>query len=258
MKNFALALALLSSLPALADGPQFSNLSKSDVEDVTREFGANFTHTVVAAPETDGLWGVEVGIVAGQTASPNFKGVVEDSGGSGDDFDNLYHAGAIARVHLPFDFFAEINLLPDQEISDVSFGNRSYGIGWNVGVFLGLPLDIAVGAGRATTEIAFKQTTPINANIELETTTTNYWVGVSKTLLFFTPYAKFGTSTIDGSLNATGQIFGYTASTKEDVSLSGNYLAVGANFQLLIMKLGLEHTQTQGTKRLSAKLSLDF
>jgi hypothetical protein len=258
MKNFALALALTCSLPALANGPQFSNLSKSDVENVTREFGANFTHTVVAAPETDGLWGVEVGLVAGQTASPDFKGVIEDSGGSGSDFKNLYHAGAIARVHLPLDFFAEVNLLPEQEINDVSIGNQSYGIGWNLGGFIGLPLDVAVGAGRANTKISFKQTTPINADIKLETTTTNYWVGVSKTILFFTPYAKFGTSTIDGDLSATGQILGYTASTKEEVSVNGNYLAIGANFQLLFLKLGVEHTQTHGTQRLSGKLSLDF
>jgi hypothetical protein len=229
MKNLALALALTGSLPALADGPQFSNLSKSDVENITREFGANFTHTVVAAPETDGLWGVEVGVVAGRTGAPEFSDVVEASGGDGADFKNLYHAGAIARVHLPFDFFAELNLLPEQELSDVWIENRSIGLGWNLGGFFGLPVDVAIGAGRANTDVSFKQTTPIDADIKLATTTTNYWVGVSKSFLFFTPYAKVGTSTIDGDLRATGQIFGYTASTKEDVSLSGKYLALGAN-----------------------------
>lgn len=258
MKKSLLPLSLLVSLSAYADGPQFSNLSKDDVEDVAREFGSNFTHTVLAAPETDGVWGVEVGVVAGQTASPEFKEVIEKSGGDGQDFKNIYHAGAIARVHFPFDLFAELNILPEQEFSDVTVKNRSFGFGWNAGGFFSWPVDVAIGVGRANSEVTFTQTTPIPARITLETQTTNVWVGASKTFWFFTPYIKLGSSRIEGDLSATGSILGYTASTKEDVVLSGRYLALGANFQFSFLKLGVEHTRTQDTRRLSAKLSLDF
>lgn len=256
MKKLLLALICFTALPALAQ--QFDNLTKDDVENVSKEFGVNFSHTTVAAPETDGVWGIEVGVVAGKAPSPELKDVVQNSGGDGSDFANLYHAGIIARAHFPLDLFVELNILPETEISDVTVSNRSWGLGWNAGGYFGIPLDVALGVNRASSEISFKQTQPVASNIKLETTTTVYWVGVSKTFVFFTPYFKVGTASLDGDLSATASIFTYTASQKEDVSLSGGYLAGGLNLQVFFLKLGFEASQTMGVKRVSGKLSFDF
>lgn len=256
-KFYVLALALITT-SALASGPQFNNLSKSDVENIAKEFSANFAHTGVSAPETDGVWGLEVGLVAGKTASPKLEDVVEDSGGDGSDVEALYHAGVMARAHFPFDLFAEINLLPEKEISDITIKNTSFEVGWNAGAFFGLPLDLAVGINVANSEMSFKQTTPVVSETTLESKTRVMWVGVSKTLLFFTPYLKVGTASADADLEATGSILGYTADQEESVTNSGSYLALGANLQFAFLKLGFEASTIMGVKRASGKLSFDF
>lgn len=261
MKKSLCALSLCLSFSAFADQPQFNNLSKDDVKDVSKEFGANFSHTSVAAPETDGAWGIEVGAIGGTSKSPNFSDVIEDSGGKGKDFKSIYHAGLMARVHFPFEIFAEATYLPEQEISDVKVKSNSFGVGWNVGGFFSLPLDLAVGLDYGTGEVKFHQDADglvPESDINLKTKTTVYWVGASKTFAFFTPYVKVGTSRIEGDLDATGAILGYTASTNEKVNLSGSYFAAGANLQFFFVKLGIEGSQIQDTRRVSGKLSFDF
>lgn len=257
--KYLLVLSLFISLPAFSQ--QFNNLTKDDVEDVTEEFGANFAHTVVAAPETNGGWGVEIGVAAGMTPSPKFKGVVEDSGGDGKDFKNIYHAGAFARVHIPFDLFAELSILPEQEFSDVKIKNQSFGGGWNVGGFFNWPVDVALGFGRSKGEVGFTQAAsgPVSAaEVDFETTTSIYYVGVSKTFFIVTPYIKAGVASIDGDLSATGAIFTVPAERSESVSLSGSYLAGGVNVNLLFLKIGVEYSKILDVTRTSAKLSFDF
>lgn len=264
MKKLPLILCMLTSIPALAaNQPQFRNLSKTDVKNVSKEFGANFSHTSVAAPETNGLWGVEVGLAGGTTSSPKFSDVIKNSGGEDSDFKTIYHAGLMARGHFPLELFAELTLLPEQDISDVEVKSQSVGVGWNAGGFFGLPLDLAIGADYSSGRIKFHQdakTSPIvpAADIELETKTTNYWVGVSKTFVFFTPYFKTGLSKISGEINSSGSILSYQTSQSESVNLSGGYMALGANLQFFFIKFGIEGSQIQSVKRLSGKLSFDF
>lgn len=256
-----LALTLLLAFNAFAADPVFNALTKKDVENVSKEFGGNFAHTAVAAPETNGLWGIEVGVLGGQTQSPKFSDVVDASGGDGKDFKSIYHAAVMARAHFPFDLFAEVTYLPEQDISDVKIKSNSFGVGWNVGRFMGLPLDIALGADYAKGNVKFHQEAQGSApesDIRLDTATTVYWVGVSKTFLFFTPYVKIGTSRIESDLKASANILDYASETNESVSLSGNFLALGANFQFFFIKLGVEGSQIQDTKRLSGKFSFDF
>lgn len=257
--KFLLVLSLFISLPAFSQ--QLDDITKQDVEDVSEEFGANFAHTVVAAPETNGGWGVEIGVAGGITPSPKFKGVVEDSGGDGKDFKNVYHAGAFARVHVPFDLFAEISILPEQEFSDVKIKSQSFGGGWNVGGFFNWPVDLAIGFGHSTGEVNFTQAAsgPVSAaDVTFETTTRIYYVGLSKTFFIVTPYIKAGVASIDGDLAATGAIFTVPADRSESVSLSGGYLAGGINVNLLFLKIGAEYSKVLDVSRTSVKLSFDF
>jgi len=263
MKRLLLTLPFLVSFSAYSQSIQLNNLSKDDVEDVSVEFGGNFAHTAVAAPETDGAWGLEIGVVGGKTKSPNFSDVIKASGGNGSDFESVYHAGAMARVHLPGDLFAEVSLLPEQEIDDVKIKSQSFSVGWNLGGFFNLPVDVAIGFDHARGEVNFHQdqdmaTSTPEADVKFKTKTNVYWVGLSKSFWIVTPYVKAGTSTIEGDLRATGQILGYTASNKANVSMSGSFLAGGVNFQLGFIKLGVEASQIQDARRFSGKLSFDF
>ena len=258
MKKFLPFVLAVLSFSAFANGPQFDNLSKSDIENISKEFGANFAHTGVSAPETDGLWGVEVGLAAGKTASPKLADIIDENGGDGSDFESVYHAGLQARVHAPFDIFAEITMLPERDISDVTIKSNSFELGWNAGAFFGLPLDLALGLNRSSSEISFSQTQPVNSDISLENKTTMMWLGVSKTFLFITPYVKFGTAKAESDFASTASIFTYTSDLKESVENSGSYLALGANLQFFFMKLGAEASTIMGVKRVSGKLSFDF
>ena len=258
MRKLLLPMALLLSFSAFAESPQFGNLTQNDVDDISREFSANFSHTGVSAPETDGLWGIEVGLFGGKSSSPDLSDVIKASGGDGSDFKNLYHGGIMGRAHFPLDIFAEVTLLPEREISDVTVKNSTFEVGWNAGGFFNLPLDLAIGLNFANSDISFKQTQPVVSNIELKSKTRILWVGVSKTFLFFTPYAKLGKVSSDSDVTATAAIFDDTSIQKRDSQNDGGYLALGANVQFLFIKLGVEFSQIMDVKRSSAKLSFDF
>jgi hypothetical protein len=258
MKKFLpWALALLST-GALANDIQFNNLTTKDIENVAREFSANFVHTGVSAPETDGVWGIEVGVIAGRSKSPDLSDVIQASGGNGSDFETLYHAAVMARAHFPFDLFAEMTILPEREISEVTIKSNSFEIGWNAGAFFNLPLDIAIGLNRSNSEISFSQTQPVQTDISLESKTTVMWVGVSKTFLFVTPYLKFGAAKAESDFASTADILVDTNELKESVDNSGGYLAFGANLQFAFFKIGAEISKVMDVGRASGKISLDF
>ena len=261
MKKSLAALLSVCSLSVFAN-PQFDNITRKDVKNVSEEFGTNFAHTVVAAPETNGLWGIEVGVMAGTSRSPEFKKVIDRSGGDGSDFKNIYNGGIIGRVHAPFDLFAEFSYLPEQEFDDVKGKSSSFGLGWNLGGFFNWPVDVAIGMGYGTGDVSFHQAsngaTVPEADIELKTKTSLYYVAVSKTFLFFTPYAKVGIAQIKGDLDASAEIFNITGRTSESVDLNGSYLALGANIDVFFLRFGVEASQIHDVSKLAGKLSFAF
>lgn len=261
MKKLMFPLLAALTVPAFAADIAFEALTKKQVEDVTTEFAVNFAHTAVAAPETEGMWGIEVGLVAGATGSPDLKDAVNDAGGDGKDFKTLYHAGLMVRAHFPYDLFAEVSILPEREISDVTVANRTLGLGWNAGAFFGLPLDVAIGVNASSSELDFEQEIANQpADVMIDSMTRVYWVGASKTFLFATPYVKVGTASQESDIEVKGNgtIFGFTPRQKEDASNSGGYLAAGLNLQLAFFKLGFEWSQMMEVRRASGKISLDF
>jgi hypothetical protein len=266
MKKYLLAAALLSTSATFASTPEFSNLSNNDVEKVSNEFAMNFSHTAVAAPETTGAWGIEVGLIAGKTGSPQLKKVVDMAGEDGSDFKSIYHAGLMARAHFPYEIFLEASLLPQREISDVSVNAKTLGLGWNFGSYFHLPLDLAIGANVSSSEVGFKQTTTVlttddtNTKINVDSKTRVLYVAASKTFWFVTPYVKLGTAKSDSDvkINAANTTILQSRGSKADVSSSGSYWVVGANLEFFFFKLGLETSAQAGVKRTSAKFSLDF
>lgn len=269
MKKIIIPFLIASSLSAFAAEPTLEFASKKQVEKVGNEFAANFSHSVVSSSETNGLWGVEVGVIGGASKSPELKKTINAAGGDGSDFKSLYNAALFARAHFPLELFVEASVLPEQEISDVTVKNTTFGLGWNAGRFFDLPLDIALGANFGGADASYKQDvdvagspgTQINSKVTLKTKAKVYYVGVSKKLLFFTPYAKFGMAKTEADVNvdaSTGTIFQYSNSRKENVSSSGSYMALGLNFQVLVMRLGVEYAQTVGVSQMMGKFSLSF
>jgi hypothetical protein len=155
-------------------------------------------------------------------------------------------------------------MLPEQELSSLKVSSQGFGLGWNAGSFFNLPLDLALGMNHSSSDTAFSQLIDngsVNADISIKGSAQTYWLGVSKTFAFITPYAKFGMASTKADVNvdaASGTIFDFSSSQKESVSASGGYAAVGANLQLILFRFGLEASQTVGVKRVSGKLSLAF
>lgn len=269
MKNYLIATSLLVSSLAYGDA-RFEDLSKKDVENVAKEFATNFTHTVASAPSTNGLWGIEVGLVAATASSPKLKKVVNNSGGDGKDFDTLYAGGGFLRVHVPFELFFESSILPSTKISEVEVDNFTFGVGWNAGSFFNLPFDLSVGYDVASGETSFSQSVEDSTNpaikgtskIKLESRTQKAWIGASKKILVFTPYAKVGIVNMDSDLSASADVnfdvFNFTNSQKENVKKSGTYWAAGLQADLTVLSLGVEAMSVLGNTRYAAKLAFSF
>lgn len=271
MKMFFALMLALSALPAFAASIELPDtLTSKQIEDVSTEFAVNFSHTTVSAPETEGLWGLEVGIVGGKSKSPELSDLVSETGEDGDDFENLFHAGAFARAHFPFDLFVELSLLPEREISDITISNSTFGVGWNAGEFFNLPLDIALGVNFSKSKISYEQqinnastgNVAVNSDIDFDAKTRVAYLGFSKNFLFFTPYFKVGTAKMEADVEVTasgtnGTIFA-SGDQSESASNSGGYYALGANLQLLMLRFGVEVSKTIDVGRASAKLAIAF
>lgn len=271
MKKFFAVMLALAALPAFSASIELpDSLTSQQIEDVSTEFASNFSHTVVAAPETEGLWGVEVGLVGGKSKSPELADLVDDAGEDGSDFESLYHAGAFARAHFPFDLFVELSVLPERDISEVTIKNTTFGLGWNAGEFFTLPLDIAIGVNFSSSKISYEQeinnastgNIPVNSEIDFDAKTRVAYLGFSKNFLFVTPYFKIGTAKMEADVDVAasgtnGTIFA-SGDQSESVSNSGGYYALGVNLQLLLLRFGIEASKTIDVGRVSGKLSLAF
>lgn len=259
---------VLFALPAFAGDVALDDLSKDDLEKVSNEIAVNFSHTAVAAPSTNGLWGIEVGLIGGTTASPKMKDLVDDAGEDGSDFKRLPHAGLMARAHFPMDIFAELTFIPSVDTSDLEISNRTFALGWNFGGFFSWPLDVAIGAQMSNSKLEFDQVlnnastgnTDVDTTVKFDSKTTTLWLGASKTFAIVTPYVKLGVfkSESDVEVSGTGDIFDFSSNQKESVSSSGGFGALGVNVNLLIVRLGLEASRAAEVGRVSAKLSLSF
>lgn len=254
---------------AYADGPALDNLTKKEVEEIANEVSVNFSHTAVSAPSTDGLWGIEVGLIAGSSSSPNLADRVDEAGEDGDDFERIPHAGLMLRAHFPLDLFAEVSFLPTTKASDLEIQSRGVAVGWNAGGFFSWPLDVAIAAQVSNNELEFDQVidnastgnVPVDSTIKFKSRSTTVWLGVSKKFVFVTPYLKLGVhrSESDVEVDASaGDIFADSTSQKENVSNSGGYGAIGVNFHLLVMNFGLEASRTAEVPKISGKFSLSF
>ena len=266
MKKFLVLGALLLSTSAFAQFELPDSLTDQQIEDVSAEFAVNLSHTVVAAPETSGLWGVEVGLVGGRSKSPELADLVDEAGEDGSDFEQIYHGGLMARAHFPLELFIELSLLPNREISDITIENKTLGLGWNAGAYFNLPLDLAIGANFSTSEISFKQVinndstgnNPVDSKINFDAKTRVFYLGVSRDFIFIIPYLKVGAATFESDVKVdAGSIFA-SESKEESADGSGAYFALGANFQVLFFKFGIEASKTIDVGRLSGKFSLDF
>lgn len=264
MKKIFILFSLFSTL-IYAEGLNFDNLSQTDLDNISKEFSANFVHRPVSPASTLGsIFGFEVGIIAGITDAPKVGAIGQREAPTEKKIDQLAHAGLYGSVSVPFGLTAELVLFPETELGDVTFSHYSAGLKWTFSDTLGIPLvDLAIRGHVGKTEASFSDTVDaVNTTVSLENSTMGIGLLASTDLLIVEPFAGIGYVTRDTDLGATGtaRIFDTTFTANQTASSDGSstQFLVGVQLNLFIMKIAAQYENVFDTSVTSAKLTFGF
>lgn len=258
----ALALALvMTPAPSMA-GPVFTSLSEQEFEDISKEFSGNFMHHSVQGAGTLGnIFGFELGLVAGQQTSPKINDIVKRSGGS--DFSNLYHAGFLGAVSVPFGITGELLILPKISSGEADFQSMSAAVKLTMSEnLLVIPFNLALRGFYSTSTFGFNQDSGGNSvSVENKTKVTGLQILVSPKLPLLEPYAGIGYVSSKNTLSANGAgLFapGYTTSQSMEKSPSSTQILLGVTGNLLLFHIGAEYSNAFGASTYTGKLAFGF
>ncbi len=257
-----LSLGFISSFAFAV--PSFTSITDTDFNDIAKEASANFTHnSMIGAAKLGTVFGFQVGLTGAQTASPKTNDIVKRNAGS--ELPNLYNAGIIAAVGVPFGISAESVVVPKLSASGADLSSTSLALKWNINdVVPVLPLNLALRGVYSTAKFSFSQViSGLTATVENKTTVSGVQLLVSPMMPMFEPYAGIGMLTGSNELSVsgtTGTIFNssFSTSQSEKKSVSGTQILVGAEMSLALLKIGAEYSQAFGTSRIGIKFGLGF
>lgn len=262
MKSLIAALFVFVSLQANAD-PVFSGITESDFDSITKEMSANFAHSSLLGPSKMGtILGVQVGIIAAQTGTPNIDAIVKRSGGSG--LSNLYNAGLLGAIGIPMGIAFEAVIVPTLTTSGASVNSTSMAVKWNINEVIPLlPVNLALRGFYSNANFEFNQTvvgTPVT--VTNKTKVTGVQLMISPMLPVVEPYLGIGLLSGTDELGVTGtnSIFdpSYSTQQSERKTVTATQMIAGVDVNLLVLKLGAEYTQSFGATRTAIKLAFGF
>jgi hypothetical protein len=238
-----------------------NSLSQSEFKNISEEFSANFTHTVVAPASSLGkIFGFEVGVMAGAIDSESLKDLVKQAGG--DDMSYIPHAGITGQLSIPFGITLEANLLPSVDLQDFEYSVYSLGARWTFTDSIKvIPLSIAARVFYTTAELGYTQAVSGgSSNVTFSDSIYGLTVLASKDFIFIEPYVGFGIVEASAKMEYSGSssIFNFTSSKSETADFSGTQLIVGAKVSLLLFKIAAEYTQVLERSKYSLKLAVGF
>ncbi len=260
-----LLLSLILPFQSANAAPTFTNLSGDDFDKISRELSGNFMHhSVQGAAPLGAIFGFEVGLVAGQEPTPNISSIVKAQSGS--DFPNLYHAGILGVVSVPFGLTGEAMILPKQSSSNGDFQSTSLALklSLNKDLLKFLPFNLALRGFSSNSNFSFTQVmSGANATVQNTNTVTGVQLLLSPSLPIVEPYVGVGYLTSKNTLNVTGvstSIFapGYTTAQSADNSLTTTQLFAGVTAKLLFFSLGAEYSNAFGANTYTGKLAFGF
>lgn len=259
MRLFKLFIALLFPLSSMAADPAFDNIDGNDMKEITKGMGANFAHnSLMGASQMGRLFGFQVGVTAAQTSVPKIDDIAKQNAGA--ELPNLYNAGLVGAVGVPFGISAEIVLIPETSVGDLEVGSTSLAVKWNINEIVPiLPVNVALRGFYSTAELSFDQTSPVTTTVKNETTVTGLQLLVSPILPIIEPYVGIGYVKAENDLTGTGIFDGsYTVSNSASADESGTQFLVGVEASLALFKLGAEYSRTLDNNRLGIKVALGF
>lgn len=256
----AILVSLFLGLSAQAQSIPLNNLSSDDLNKVVGDLSVDFLHTSVSGASSLGhLFGFEVGVVGGQTSTPNLNQVANQTGTA--NAGKLYNADILGVLTIPLGLSAEVGVLPKQGSSGFAFSAFSAAAKWTITDLISLPVSLAGKLSYTTDSLSFNGTvsgSPVDYSYtNTETAFTGF---ISKDLVFIEPYFGLGYVSATGNLSANAAIFnsGFTTATSASASRTGVLWIVGTEVKLLFVKLGLEYMSMFSTSRVDGKLSFFF
>lgn len=258
MKILKVLIVLLFPISVLAD-PAFDNIDSNDMTEITKGMGANFAHnSLMGASKMGTLFGFQVGVTAAQTSVPKIDDIAKENAGA--ELPNLYNAGIMGAVGVPFGISVEAVLIPKTTAGDAEVQSTSLGVKWNINEIVPvLPVNVALRGFYSTAELSFDQTTPVNTTVKNETKVTGFQLLVSPMFPVLEPYAGIGYVSADNELTGTGVFDNtYTVSNSASKKESGTQFLLGVEANLAIMKLGAEYSRTLDNNRIGIKVAFGF
>lgn len=267
MKILILVFVLIIPTFSFADTPTFNNLTDQNVESVAEDFSTLFVHTTVAPPRSLGkIFGIEAAVIAGLAEIPGIESLSKQADPSSDislaPFAWLYGA-----VSVPFGITVEANLLPEMEVGDIDLQHYSLGAKWSITDVLltdVLPFDLAVRASYSTSGIEYTQRlggNSVNVNFDNNMFGLDALAGLD--LLVVEPYVGLGMVNSDSDLEAFAPGFPAVSifadgSRSKSKSVSSARIIAGCQFNLALLKLGLEYNHVFDNSRYAAKVGFAF
>lgn len=272
------ATILVAAFPAqgFAASLSFQNLTAGNYDDIVKEFSGNFIFTSVApASSLGGLGGFELGLVGGKTDAPAANTLVKNADPSSSFKGDLYHAGALGRIGLPYALTAELLIFPSMEKSGVKFQQYGGALMWTATdeVLANLPVNIAAKFHYTAAKVSYSQRANVTSNgvtaagtvgITFEDKIYGLQALVSKKLLMFEPYLGFGYAKAKGTLSVaasgTTNLFagGFVVGNSASTSPSSVQILGGVDVLLAFFSLGAEYQKAFGTDSLTGRLSFRF
>lgn len=262
IRTILLIALTIGTLKTYASSPTFQDLSKDDFKGVIQDFSSVFVHTSVSPASSLGkIFGFELGLVAGAAQTPEVKKLAQEADPNS-NISMLPSAGVLGVVSLPLGISAEAVLLPEADFSDVTLSNTSLALKWTFTEILPLPFDMALKAHHTVSEMKFSgQVSGVNTHFKYENAVSGVLVQASKKLTIFEPYVGVGAVKTTGKMKVDSNLVfdpSYTAGQSAEESITSAQFFAGANFNLLVLKLGMEVGRVFDSTRGAAKVSFYF
>jgi hypothetical protein len=243
--------------------PDFTDIDQGEFDSIIEEMSGNFAHrSLTPASHNSGLLpiGIEVGLIFGSTDTPEINKLDSSS-----DTGSFPHGGLYGSVGLPFGISLEATTIPDQDLDDINFSYMSGAVKWTFTESLVfLPLDMAFRAHFSSAELDYAQTiNTTSVDVSFENDVSGVQLLASASLLgMIEPYVGVGYLKGDGSVNITGsETFldsSFSSSQSAESDSTSEQILLGAQVNLLLMKLGAEFESSFGTQSVTGKLSFGF
>ena len=221
-------------------------------------------HSVQGASSLGKIFGFEFGLIGGQEACPKTNDIIKRSGGT--EVSNLYHAGLLGAVSVPFGLTAEAILIPKTSANSADFQMSSLALKWtmNQELLSFIPFNLALRGVYTTSKFSFTQViSGTDATVENTNTVTGLQILASPALPLIEPYAGIGFLNATNKLAVTGTsgtIFNssFTTAQSSENSPKSTQFLLGVNANLLFVRLGLEYSNAFDATAYTAKLAFGF